>query len=75
MSTILQVLFFFWRLSLGLVVGPRLSTPFVSQNLTEGCASHSPGRILAYADTICPYSQIRIFRTTPSGLPFSTSHV
>ena len=39
-STIWQVLFFYW-LSLGLVVWPRLSDQFVSQNPREFCASRT----------------------------------
>ena len=44
LSTIQQVSFFCWRL-LGLVVGPRLDDPFVSQNPREVCVSHFPGGI------------------------------
>ena len=45
-STNRHVLFFFYWLSLGLVIWPRLGDPFVSQNPEKVCASHSSGRIL-----------------------------
>ena len=48
----------FCRLSLGLVVWPKLGDPFVSQNHRRVCASHSPGQILGWAYTICSYDQI-----------------
>ena len=56
-STIQLVLslFFFLRLSLGLVVWPRLDDPFVSQNPWEICASHSPGQIMSCAYTTYYY--------------------
>ena len=56
-STIRQVLFFCWLLQ-GVLVWPRLGDPFVSQKPKGVCVSHSPGRILGYAYTICSYDQI-----------------
>ena len=51
--------FFFccWQ-SLDLVVCPRLSDPFVSQNIQEVCTSYFPGRIRGCAYTIYSYRQI-----------------
>ena len=69
-STIWQVLSFFFCLSLGLVVWPRLDDLFVSQNPREFCASHFLGRILGCACTICSYGQISLSCTIPSGSPF-----
>ena len=66
--------FFCW-LSLGLVVWPRLDGPFVSQNLREFCASHSPGWILSGAYIICSYVQIETSCTIPSGSPSPLRHV
>ena len=61
-STILQVLFsfffFFRRLSLEEVVRSRLGYPYVSENLREFYASHSPGQILGCAYATCSYGQI-----------------
>ena len=48
----------FCRLSLGLVVWPRLGDLFASQNSRDNCASHSTGRILDYAYNIGWYGQI-----------------
>ena len=45
--------FFFFLLSLGLVVWSRSGYPSVSHNYRELCASHSSGRILSCADTTC----------------------
>ena len=56
-STI-QLVRFFCRLSLGLVVWPRLGDPSVSQNSREVCVSHYSGRILDRVYTICSYDQI-----------------
>ena len=50
--------FFFFFLSLGLVVWPRIDDPFVSQNPKEFYASYFLGRIPRYAKTICSYCQI-----------------
>ena len=54
--------FFFWSLSLSLVVWLRTRDLFVSQN-----PSHSPGRVPEYAFTICSYGQISAFCSIPSG--------
>ena len=56
-SIIRQVLVF-CRLSLGLVVWPRLGGPFISENPREVCASHFPGLILGCSYTICSHGQI-----------------
>ena len=47
--------YFCW-LSLGLVAWPRLCDPFISQNPSEVCASHSHGRILGCAYSVCSYN-------------------
>ena len=57
-STIQQVRFFFFWLSLGLVFWPSLSDPFVSQNPRELNASHSLGQIPCCAYTTCLDGQI-----------------
>ena len=64
-----QVLFFFFfcRLSLGLVVRPRLGDQFL--NPIEVYVSHSLGGIPGCAYTTCSYCQISIFCTIPSWLP------
>ena len=59
-STIRQVSISFCWLSQGLVVWPRLSDPFVSQNPRELCTSHFPRRILGFAYTIYSYGYIYI---------------
>ena len=51
---IFYFLFFCW-LSLGLVVWPRFSDPFVSQNPLVVCATDFLWRILSYAYIICSY--------------------
>ena len=50
--------FFFFLISLGLVVWPRLDDPFVSQNRREVFASYFLGRIMGRAYTICSYGPI-----------------
>ena len=57
------------------VVSPRSSHPFVLQNPREFCASHSPGKNLDWADTICSYGQIQISCTIPRGSPCPPSRV
>ena len=74
-SSVQQVLFFFCWLSLGLVIWPRLSDPFISQNLREVCVSHATGWISGCAYTICSYGQISLTSTISSGSPSSPSHV
>ena len=62
--------FFYW-LSLGLVIWPRLSDLFVSQNPTGNvysCVTHFQGQLLHCAYTICLYGQIQISCTLPSEL-------
>ena len=54
--TIWQVLFF--KQSLGKVVWLILRFLFVSQNPSEICESHSPGRIPGWEYTTCVYDQI-----------------
>ena len=51
---------FFCSLLQGLVVCPRLSDPFVSQNPKIVCASRSPGQILGFAYIDCSYGQISV---------------
>ena len=48
----------FFCTSLRLLVWPRLSDPFVSQNPKEFCASHFLGRILGCFYTVCSYDLI-----------------
>ena len=45
-------------------VWQKLGDPLVSQNPSEFCPSHSPGRILDCTYTTCSYGQILIFCTT-----------
>ena len=54
--------FFFYWLSPGLIILPRLEDQFVSQNPREVCASQFPGRILCCASTIwsCPPSSFLV---------------
>ena len=76
-STKWQVLFFFFFLFIetgsGLLAVIRWSV-YVYQSPKEFYASHSLGRILVHAYTICLYSQIWISCTIPSGSPFPPSH-
>ena len=60
--------FFFCRLSLGLVVWPKLGDQFVSQNPCEICVSHFPVRILGCAYIIRSYYYllIRVFHISVS---------
>ena len=53
-----KVNYSFCWLSQGLAAWRRLDDPFDSQNSREVCASHSPGRILSCAYTVCLYGQI-----------------
>ena len=50
----------------GLVVWLRLGDPFVSQNPRKVCVSHSLGKILGCAYTICSYGQTLISCIIPS---------
>ena len=59
----------------GLIIWPRLSDPFVSQNPRGVCASDSPGLILGCAYTICSYEQISFSYPIPSGSPCPPSRV
>ena len=70
-----SLLFFFFGLSLCLFFWPEVGDPFVSQNPREAFASYSPELILGCEYTTCPYSQIKNFQATPSGLPSSPSCV
>ena len=55
------------------IVWPILGDPFVSQNFRGDRASHSPGRILDCADSICSYGLISISCTILSGSSCSMS--
>ena len=68
-------LFFFFLVSLGLVVWSTSGDPFVSRNSRANSASHSPREILGCAFTICSYGQISISCTIPCGSRFPPSHV
>ena len=54
-STICKFFFFCCWLLLNLVVWPRLSDLFVSQNIKGYRRSHFPGHILGCAYTLCSY--------------------
>ena len=62
-SQLVLFFFFFCWLSLSLVVWLKFGDHFVSHNPIGVYASHSPGRILGCACTLCSYGQI------PRGLP------
>ena len=62
-------LFFFFWLSLSLVVWSRLGDLFLSQNSREVCVSHSPGPILGWANTTYSYGEIKIFAHFPLDHP------
>ena len=69
-----SVIFFFFKLSLGLVVWLRFADPFVSWNTREFCAFHSPRWILGCEYTISN-CQIQISCTVLSGSSSSPSRV
>ena len=67
--------FFFCWISLGLVVWPKFGNPFLSQNPSEVCVSHSPGQIPGCAYTICSLAQVSISCTITSRLPCPSCRV
>ena len=64
-KSIIRHFLFFFSLSLGLVVMPRLGDPFLSENLRGICESHSPRQILGCAYTICLWLIFQIFTPLP----------
>ena len=68
-STILQVLFFFFWLLLGLVFWARLGDPCVCQSPIGVYVCYFLGQVLGCASTISLYGQIQISCSSPSGSP------
>ena len=69
------LIYLFILLSLGLVVGPILGDPFISQNPRGVCGSHSPGQILDCVYILCLNDQISVSCTVLSGSSYPPSRV
>ena len=69
---ILFFFLFFFYLTLCLIFCPRSGDLFISQNPREFYETHSLGRILVYAYTICYYGQFFISCPITSGSTFQS---
>ena len=74
-STILQILFFFCWLSLGLIFWPILGDPSECQSRIGVYVCYFLGQVPGCAYTICSYGQILISCTSPSGSSCRPSRV